>query len=245
MIYLKHIPLEKAYNMRDMGGIPTTDGKAIRWQTLFRADGLSALSEKDQETLYALGIRTVLDLRSASENEMLPDLLPEGIEHIHCPMQAEDFNLQNLDEGAAAAFKKSLMQTYSAMVLKTPELLCHALCVLTESLEKGGVLFHCTAGKDRTGVLGAAVLHLMHCADEEIIADYQISRTYNRNGIDKIFLNMTHAEGFENALKSEPETMMQLLEIFSGMDFPAYLDKNGFSYAQQKKLRELLLVDIF
>lgn len=245
MIFLKHIPLEKSFNFRDMGGIPTKEGKAIRWQTLFRSDGLSLLTEKDQETLSKLGIRTVLDLRSASEHEMLPDKLPEGIEEIHCPMQEEDFNLHNLDEGAAAAFKKSLTQTYSAMVLKTPKLLCHTLSVLTESLEKGGVLFHCTAGKDRTGVLGASILHLLHCADEEIIADYQISRTYNRNGIDKIMAQMPGGEAFENAMKSEPETMMQLLEILNGMDFPAYLDENGFSYAEQEKLRTLLLVDIF
>ena len=242
MIPLKHIPLEKAYNLRDMGGIPTADGQAVRWQALFRADGLAELTENDQNTLLALGIRTVLDLRSKSENEMLPDRLPSEIQHIHCPLQEEDFDMNHLDDGAAGAFKKSLTQTYTAMVLETPQLLCHALSVLTDALARGGVLFHCTAGKDRTGVVGAAVLTLCACTTEDIIADYEVSNTYNRDGINQVFAQLPNAEEFNGALQSKPETMQTLLDLFARLDFPNYLDKNGFSYAKQAALRKALLV---
>lgn len=244
MIPVKHIILEKAFNVRDMGGFVNRDGRLVCWHKLIRSDGLANLTDKDWQTLYDLGIRTDLDLRSGCENEMFPDRPPEGILHISSPLQAEEFNILKSDEGAAAAFQKSLTNSYADMVLKTPHLLCKALSTLTERLHTGAVLFHCTAGKDRTGVLAATVLYLLNCLDADIIADYQVSRTYNREGIDRFVATLPNAADFKTAMESNPETIMHLLDIFHGMDLAAHLDKNGFSLAKQEELRGLLLTDI-
>ena len=63
----RHIPLEGAVNFRDLGGYETTDGRKIRWRTLFRADGLSRLTDNDRATMRQLGVATVIDLRSSHE----------------------------------------------------------------------------------------------------------------------------------------------------------------------------------
>ena len=244
MMVLKHIPLEKAFNVRDMGGIVNREGKALKWQKLIRSDGVANLTKQDWDTLYKVGVRTILDLRGPSENKEFPDQPPQEIVHISCPLQEEDFDIRNSSEGAAAAFQKSLLNSYTDMLFKTPYLLAKALCTLTDALENGAVLFHCTAGKDRTGTLAAAVLVLLGFDDPDIIADYQISRTYNRNGIDKFVETLPNAADFKTAMESNPETMMDTLEAMHQVDFAALMAGNGFSEEKLEKLKALLLTDI-
>ena len=124
---VKHIPLPHAANVRDVGGILNEDGKLVRWGRLYRADALNALTAEEWQTLFDYGVRTIVDLRSKSEAISMPDRVPEGIRYLHRPMQEEDLNVQNLSGDAAAAFRRSMEQCYTDMVLETPHLLCAAL----------------------------------------------------------------------------------------------------------------------
>lgn len=241
---VKHIPLPHVANVRDVGGILNEDGKLVRWGRLYRADALNALTAEEWQTLFDYGVRTVVDLRSRSEAISMPDRVPEGIRYLHRPMQEEDLNVQNLSGDAAAAFRRSMEQCYTDMVLETPHLLCAALSAVTEGLSQGAVLFHCTAGKDRTGVLAAVVLFLLGVYESDIVADYEVSNTYNRTGLQRALRELPNYEELLPMLSSKPEHIRALLLELNKMDLPRYLSKNGFSKEQQDALRRQMLCDM-
>lgn len=238
---IKHLILPHAFNVRDMGGILTESGRAVRWNRLFRADALSALDGAEWQTLYEKGVRTVVDLRSLSETETFPDRVPDRITLYHCPMQEENLDIHNLDEGAAAAFRRSMSECYADMIRKTPHLLCAALHTVKDGLQNGAVIFHCTAGKDRTGVLAAVILTILGAYDADILADYEVSNTYNRNGLHRILESMPNYEELLPMLSSAPEHMEKLLQYFRENDLFSVLAENGFTDADCAELRELLL----
>lgn len=239
---IKHLILPHAFNVRDMGGILTESGRAVRWNRLFRADALSALDSAEWQTLYEKGVRTVVDLRSLSETETFPDRVPDSITLYHCPMQEENLDIHNLDEGAAAAFRRSMSECYADMVRKTPHLLCAALHTVKDALQDGAVIFHCTAGKDRTGVLAAVILTILGAYDADILADYEVSNTYNRNGLHRILESMPNYEELLPMLSSAPEHMEKLLLYFRENDLFSVLAENGFTDTDCAELRELLLI---
>lgn len=241
---VKHIPLPHAANVRDIGGIINEERKLVRWGRLYRADALSALTAEEWKTLFDYGVRTVVDLRSKSETLSMPDRVPEGIQYLHRPMQEEDLNVQDLSGDAAAAFQRSMEQCYTDMVLQTPQLLCAALSAVTEGLSRGAVLFHCTAGKDRTGVLAAVVLHLLGAYESDIVADYEVSNTYNRTGLQRTLRKLPNYEALLPMLSSKPEHIRALLLELTKMDLPRYLSDNGFSKEQQDALRRQMLSEM-
>lgn len=238
---IKHLVLPHATNIRDLGGLMTQDGRCVRWNRLFRADALSALDETEWQTLYQKGIRTVIDLRSLAETEMFPDRVPEGISWVHCPLQEEDLNIYDLDEGAAAAFRKSIADCYTDIAAKSPQLLCAALREAVQGLENGAVIFHCTAGKDRTGVLAATLLYLLGAYECDIVADYEVSNTYNRNGLHKMLEEMPNYDELLPMLNSDPENIRALLIYYNRTDILSLLRQNGFGEEEIKGLRAAVL----
>lgn len=94
-------------------------------------------------------MRTVLDLRSLAEIETGRDAVPEGVEWYHCPLQREQIDAKDITGSAERAFAGSLTDGYLNIVKTNGALLASAVRQLIAGLEKGAVLFHCTAGKDR------------------------------------------------------------------------------------------------
>jgi protein-tyrosine phosphatase len=166
----RHITLEGAVNFRDLGGYATTDGHLTRWRALFRADGLGELTEPDLDIVRDLGIRTVVDLRSGTEVEQSRfnvEAHPVTFHHfpfIEALPDAEDF-------ARAPGF---LGTQYTQMLDEATPQIVGALTALAEPGALPAV-FHCTAGKDRTGLLSALVLSLLGVPEETIIADYALS----------------------------------------------------------------------
>jgi protein-tyrosine phosphatase len=164
------IALEGAVNFRDLGGYATEDGLRTRWRVLFRADGLSELTETDLEVMRELGIRTVVDLRSGQEVEQSRfnvDAHPVTFHHypfIKALPNAEDF-------ARAPGF---LGTQYTEMLDEATPQIIGALSALAAP-EARPAVFHCTAGKDRTGLLSALVLSLLGVPEETVIADYALS----------------------------------------------------------------------
>ena len=105
-------------------------------------------------------------------------------------------------------------------------------------------MFHCTAGKDRTGVLAAVVLYLLGAYESDIVADYEVSNTYNRTGLQRALRELPNYEELLPMLSSKPEHIRALLLELNKMDLPRYLSKNGFSKEQQDALRRLMLGDV-
>jgi len=164
------IALEGAVNFRDLGGYATEDGLRTRWRVLFRADGLSELTETDLEIMRELGIRTVVDLRSGQEVEQSRfNVEAHPVTFHHYPFikalpDAEDF-------ARAPGF---LGTQYTEMLDEATPQIIGALSALAAP-EARPAVFHCTAGKDRTGLLSALVLSLLGVPEETVIADYALS----------------------------------------------------------------------
>jgi protein-tyrosine phosphatase len=164
------IALEGAVNFRDLGGYATLDGRRTRWRVLFRADGLSELSQTDFSVMRDLGIRTVVDLRSGHEVEQSRfDVEAHPVDFHHFPFinQLPDVEQWDRRPGLLGAQYKEMLDDAAPQIIG-------ALEVLTAADSRPAV-FHCTAGKDRTGLLSALVLSLLGVPEETVVADYALS----------------------------------------------------------------------
>ena len=86
---MKRIPLKNAFNVRDLGGSPTMDGKSMKWGVLYRSDALTALTETDWQILKERNVNTIIDLRSFSEADVAPVKPLEGMEYYHFSLMPE------------------------------------------------------------------------------------------------------------------------------------------------------------
>jgi len=168
------ISLAEVYNLRDVGGYPTTDGRSVRWGHIFRADGLHRASPADRDCIRALGVRTVIDLRSWDEVAAgHVSVVAIGAERFHhLPV------LHSLDAtlGPAAVTdpEETLAQTYRKMLEEGSLALALALRVMADP-SSHPVVFHCAAGKDRTGVLAAVLLSILGVDEAIVVEDYALS----------------------------------------------------------------------
>lgn len=169
----RRVALAGAFNFRDLGGYRGIEGRTVRWRTLFRADALHRLDDDELDVLARFGMRSVLDLRTRSEidrGRIEADHL--GIVHHHLPVLGEAWSPAELDPDADAA--EILGSLYVQMLDVGAPALSAALTLLASDANVPAV-FHCAAGKDRTGVLAALVLSLMGVADEVIVGDYALT----------------------------------------------------------------------
>lgn len=179
----RHIQFSGTKNFRDLGGYPTIDGRTVRWGVLYRSDSLHKLTRKDLQKLASLEIARVFDFRSENEVAHEPDRLPDGVKLMLLPMldastkvwheQRNDM-VKNMKTLNPAEF---LCTTNSELATKfTPEytLFYHEL------LESKGspVLFHCAAGKDRTGFAAATLLRILGVPCNIILQDYLLTNRY-------------------------------------------------------------------
>jgi hypothetical protein len=166
------ISLVGSYNFRDLGGYPGHDGRPVQWGRLFRADTLHELTELDVDVLKGLGLATIIDLRTTGELDRTGrgPLANEPISFWH---------LSVIGEGggeaiaAPAAPGDELTERY-LWYLETSTALVEAMRVVADS-DNLPLVFHCAAGKDRTGVLAAMVLDILGVDRDVIVADYVIT----------------------------------------------------------------------
>lgn len=178
------VPLEGSFNFRDLGGYPGRDGRTTRWGRLYRADALHDLSVEDVGQLRGLGLRTVVDLRTERELARTGrgPLEPEDIAFHHLAVVKEgmrsDGTSDRSAEGEAVAAPApagdDLAERYLWYLDVGRGSLVEVLTLLGGD-EHYPLVFHCAAGKDRTGVLAALVLELLGVDSQVIVADYVIT----------------------------------------------------------------------
>jgi protein-tyrosine phosphatase len=169
----RHIGFRGAFNFRDLGGYRGHGGKSVKWRTLFRADALHRLDEVELDELAGLGMRSVLDLRTATEvdhGRIEADHL--GILHLHFPVLGQAWEPKDLDPDADAG--DVLGSLYIEMLTVGAPALANSLRTIA-SVESLPAVFHCAAGKDRTGVLAAMVLSLVGVDEQTIVGDYALT----------------------------------------------------------------------
>jgi protein-tyrosine phosphatase len=169
----RRILLQNVHNFRDLGGYPTEDGRTTRWRVLFRADALHRLDADELDQLRPLGIRTVIDLRSPAELALgrFP-VEDHPVSFHHLPVV--DAAAAPEDLAAAAGSEGYLLDRYVEMLARGRERISEAVAVLAADGSLPAV-FHCTGGKDRTGILAGLVLSSLGVPDDVVVADYALT----------------------------------------------------------------------
>lgn len=247
MNYLKRAALEGASNFRDLGGYEAGEGRMTRWGILYRSDSLYALTDGDWEALKKRGLGTLIDLRSITEAEQKPISSPEGMICHHFSLMRA---LDGIRGGARSeeAVLESMRLDYVKTLSEAPDVLAEILDAILEGLSRGAVVFFCSAGKDRTGIVAAALLTLFGVSREDITADYIVSRTYIERQAQSLMelVRKGFFSGRENparlgalldeVLDSRPAMIGPLLDAFSELPLEGLLEQHGFSREKQEKL---------
>ena len=208
------LEFEGCVNFRDLGGYATSDGRTVAWRTLYRADGLHKLTEADVAQMSGLGLTTVIDLRTLDEAEQRGSFPVDRVPVAYVGLPLTDVlpapeTLSAWGESAYVAGR------YQAMVSEGGPMLTAAITTLAT----GGALpavWHCSAGKDRTGVLAALLLAFLGVPDETIVADYALSAAAMGRLLERLKAEYPDAtdevEKYAPAvLHVVPETMEQFL----------------------------------
>ncbi|MEA3018920.1 MAG: protein-tyrosine phosphatase [Actinomycetota bacterium] len=165
----RFIALEGASNFRDLGGLRTASGGTTRWRRVFRSDTLQELTDADVKIVRGeLGVGTVIDLRTTREitNEGRGPLEAEPVAYVHLPFIGE---LEVRDE-VPETVERDILADYVRMLDTAGHLVAEAVNVIGSS--DAPVVFHCAAGKDRTGILAAIVESLAGVPRDAVVADY-------------------------------------------------------------------------
>ena len=239
------IDLEGCLNFRDLGGYPTVDGQAVRWRQVFRSDALHHLTRPDLAHLREeIGLGMVIDLRSSAElrSEGRGPLAHEAVVFHHLPL----YDGQAIQAAPSAGM--TLMDRYFLLAEFAKEPIGRVVTMLAASAVPA--VYHCAAGKDRTGVVSAVLLGLLGVPEPIIVADYAATQ----ENLDAIVERLMATEGYYEMLSAlppdtmhaEPETMAGFLsrmrEQYGSME--AYARSAGVSAEAIDALRARLLVPI-
>lgn len=237
------LPLKHALNTRELGGYPTKDGSQTKWHAFLRADDLSQLDEQEIGFLKEYGVRTILDLRSQDECIRKPNPFSKDVDVAYhnvsfaegklggrkiadlTDMDINEINVKPSD------FYIHLIETHETV---------KELFTTIEQAETGGILFHCRAGKDRTGVLSM----LLACADvdrQDIITNYEVTFT----NILSAFQNLHHKKNsIPDIFCSRPEFIGDaydyILKTYGS--FGDYFQSVGITAEQLVKIRRRLVL---
>lgn len=256
------IPVEGTYNVRDIGVYTTRSGRSLRSGVYYRADNLGMVTRKGEAELFDLGIRTVIDLRTANEIRVRPNGLAEKSEiryhavdlvgNSHEIISRGDTIVSNqmddrLENGCFADPAGRLVTIYSTMLDHQGQAFRRALSLLaTETATPA--LFHCVAGQDRTGLIAAFLLSIADVSEETIIFDYAATAHHNvHRYLDE---NGRAIWGMEIATPDEygsqfcpPEAMegalAHLQACYGGV--VGYLESIGITSGELETVRENLL----
>ncbi len=162
--------LTGAPNFRDLGGLRTVDGNAIRSGVLFRSSGLEELTPADVAYLIeVIGLRTVFDLRSQHDHEIATPIIGTGIEVVNTPI-VRDGSPTDVTRPMRPDGRVDIPLVYTMLLDTSAERFAEIIHRLVDGATPA--VLHCVSGKDRTGVLAAVLLDAVGVTRDEIIADF-------------------------------------------------------------------------
>lgn len=184
--------LSAAPNFRDLGGYATHDGRTVRRGVLYRSDALTGAADGGLGGLDRLGLRQLVDLRTPHERERAPDLVPDSAEYAPVRVQADTALGANLsgalgDPQLALALladngaERFMHAVYRELVTDAAALSGYGELVERAAHGPTALVFHCTAGKDRTGWGAAVLLTLLGVPRATVVEDYLLSNSRQAN----------------------------------------------------------------
>lgn len=245
-------------NLRDLGGLPTSDGRHVRRGCFYRGSALSGLSEDERALVDDMGLRFVLDLRAAGEARPAPDYVPAGASHLRCGgMRYEDGSEVDFSPEAIERLERTspevlengnfMRDLYVGMAFGNP-----ATQTLMSHVVAGDVpvYFHCTAGKDRTGVCALVIGLALGVTREALLEDFLLTNEYRRSIIESVAERMpagTPPEVIERWQRANGVDAEDLLATYDAVfdrcgSVERYLEQEyGIDAADLKALRDRYL----
>lgn len=171
------LPLKNAYNVRDLGGYACGDDTATKWRAFLRADDLSNLNAEEIQFLIGYGVNCVIDLRSTEEcdSQLNPFKNIEGVDYINIPIMTNVITdvtkaLEEKPQVFLSNFYVELIKNATSPIKTVFEEIANHI--------EGCTLFHCAAGKDRTGIIAMLLLGLAGVDIPDTVSNYEITYTY-------------------------------------------------------------------
>ncbi len=237
----RHIPFVAVHNFRDLGGYEAAGGRPIRWRRLFRADSLQGLSQDEARWLRdELGLRTVIDMQGGVGRDPGP-LVANGVNRHHLSIWDDHMQelLMRLERPISGEFYVTLAERFGLQFTE-------ALRLLSEEGSYPAV-FHCTIGKDRTGVLAALLLATLGVDDETIIADYGLSNSAIAQIREHLLtlpdLSDDYKARLDLTLAVEPLAIATLLDELRARhgSIEEFVNKHGLKEQELRRIQEILL----
>ena len=195
--------MQGAVNFRDLGGYPTADGHHVKWHSIYRSADISALTPADLDTLKTRNIVYDVDLRGITESAKAPDKLNPGTDYILCPAGSDSVNsamfrhLAGMTQGGDSL----MLAFYTNTTYFTPRYKPFFGKLLT--MPAGDALvFHCTAGKDRTGIAAALLLYALGVPYATIREDYEATNYYRAGDNGKALQSLAGMHISESVAKA-------------------------------------------
>ena len=224
-------------NARDLGGYPTTDGGYTRWRSLLRADDLAQLSDLGLQALADYGVRTILDLRWPEEAARHPSPVPERLPQLR---YARISLLTYTEDEWRLRARDAAKELWKCVVLEHVRAELRHVLGFIAAAPPEPLLFHCVAGKDRTGLIAALLLALADATPEAIAYDYTVSSENLREGYLRRYPD-TERERILEALRCPAEGAYNMLAFLEGVGgVRGYLTQIGLSAAEIARLRARL-----
>lgn len=189
-------------NTRELGGIKTSDGGITKNNVFWRSDVTAAPTAKDIQMLLSNRIMTIIDMRTDEEVQKTPNGFSDiaGFAYHHFPITEGSGVPESLE---------SVPRSY--MDIATAENMPKVMRAVAEA--EAGVLFHCTAGKDRTGVVSAIILMLCGVEREAVVSDYTVSREYNKEKLNAFL--QAHLEVDRDIVLANEKSMNGFIDLFN------------------------------
>ncbi|MFQ5513755.1 MAG: tyrosine-protein phosphatase [Myxococcota bacterium] len=211
---MRLVALNGCLNFRELGGYPTRDGRHLRRGLLYRSDALHHMTDEDvRHVREELGVRAVIDLRTTVEvrSEGPGPLTQPPVAYHHLPLF--DGEASKANEAEPRELPDDLGHQYFLLLRAATGPVAHILELL--AFCRAPAVYHCAAGKDRTGVISALLLGLLGVDDEKIVEDY----VYTSRNLDRIIERLRQTPSYHtlferlppSTLHAEPETMIGFL----------------------------------
>ena len=221
-------------NARELGGYPTVDGSQTRWRSLLRSDDLAQLTPQGVQALADYGVKTVVDLRWSEEIVLNPSPIAKQapqIRYVHASLL-----------GVTAAKWRELSKScekemWKCVVLEQVRSELKEVLKVIASAPAGPLLFHCVAGKDRTGIIAALMLTLAEVKPESIASDYAKSAQMLGDAYLKRYKDSDPQDILENVRCPEEGVHNMLAYLKSQGGIREYFKKIGLNEMEIARLR--------
>lgn len=234
----RHLAWSGCFNVRDLGGLRATGGRCTRWGAVVRADDISSLDAAGWEALREHGVRTIIDLRNDDEIAADAPDRPEDVTTVRVPL--DDVADSELWDHIRDNELDGTPLYYSPFLARKPERCAAAITAIARAAP-GGVVVHCSVGRDRTGLVAAHLLALAGAWAEEIIADYALSAT--RLPARYAALGMEDQNAMiADVLARKRTSIGQLLDdLLASLDVEACLERGGMEEGDLRAIRARLV----